>query len=371
MHAKKVLLENYRNIELAEVELSPSVNLFYGKNAQGKTNFLESVYLFSQSKSFRNVRERETVRFGAEYARATLVYERGGYENRLEIKIFADSRRREMSVNGFPIKKNSLLAGNFYTVLFAPEHLSLVKDGPSARREFLDLAIAPLKPKYSAVLEEYEKILTQKNALLKDIFKFPTLRDTLPVWNEKQARAGAFIALMRASYIEKIKANAAKYHDEISNGREALSLVYQGFAENGAVYESLESTQSALLAKINALEEEEIRAGMCLCGPQRDDVEILINGVAARSFGSQGQQRSAVLSLKLAEGDAVFETAGEHPVFLLDDILSELDAARRTYILKKIANRQVIITACDRSRYKNTALNGKVFAVKDGVIQPK
>ncbi len=370
MFVKRVILENYRNIAAAEVTLSPSVNLFYGKNAQGKTNFLESVYLFSQGASFRNVKERDYCRFGQNEARATLVFEREGYENCLKMSFFGDGRRKEISVNGFPIKKLSGLAGNFYTVLFAPEHLSLVKDGPSERRKFLDIAISPLKPKYAAALDEYEKILTHKNALLKDIFKFPTLRDTLPVWNEKQARAGAYIAFMRASYIEKITPLAAENHLEISNGKEALSLKYLGFSDKKEDYDTLEACKAAFLRKITETEEEEIRAGVSLCGPQRDDMEIEINGNPARSFASQGQQRSAVLSLKLAEGSAVFANTGEHPVFLLDDILSELDTSRRAYILHKIADRQVIITACDRARYKSCA-DMTCFAVKDGVIIKK
>ncbi len=367
MFAKKVILENYRNISYAEAELSPSVNLFYGKNAQGKTNFLESVYLFSQAKSFRTSKDKEFCKFGEEKATATLIYECGGREQRLSVSVFSDSRRKQMNVNGFEVKKNSQLQGNFFTVLFAPEHLNLVKEGPSERRRFLDIAISPLKSKYATMLEEYEKILTHKNALLKDIYKYPQLRDTLPVWEEKQAAAGAYIAFMRSSYIEKIKQFAAMEHSEISSGKEELSLEYIGFSDNKSDYSSLEACKKALFDKIIENEEEEIRAGMSLVGPQRDDMEILINGVPARSFASQGQQRSAVLSLKLAEGKAVYDTVGEHPVFLLDDVMSELDASRRSFILNKIKDQQVIITGCDKARYK-THHNIAYFFVKNGNI---
>lgn len=369
MRVESLYLENYRNIEKAGLDLSPGVNVFYGRNAQGKTNLLESIYVFTTGKSFRPSKDRELVKDGQEKAVLNMSFFAENRSNEYDMVLYADRRRREIKLCGVPLKRNMDMAGNFYTVLFAPEHLNLVKEGPSERRKFLDDAVSTLRPKYAKAAEDYERILTHKNALLKDMYRYPQLSSTLDVWNEKQASVGAYLMMMRSSYIKKIKDIAAKNHFEISHGKEKLELFYiHGGKRCDEEFYSLEAAKSYLEKEISDAYEEELRAGITLVGPQRDDIDITVNAKAAKLFCSQGQQRSAVLSLKLAEGDLVFETTGEQPVMLLDDMLSELDRPRQTYILKKITDRQVVITGCDRTKYKKID-NVKFFKIKNGEIE--
>ncbi len=368
MKVVSLYLENYRNIEKAGFDLSGGVNVFYGRNAQGKTNLLESIYVFTSGKSFRPAKDKELVMHGKENATLNMTFFAENRNNEYDIIFYSDKKRREAKINGIPIKRNMDMAGNFYTVLFAPEHLNLIKEGPGERRRFLDQAISVLKPKYAKAIEDYEKILTQKNALLKDIYKYSQLESTLDVWNEKQANVGAYLMFMRNSYINKLGKIAQRNHLELSSGKEELNLSYihSGKQQENEFY-TLEATRSYLANEIADMKAEEIGAGMSLVGPQRDDMDVTVNGKSAKLFCSQGQQRSAVLSIKMAEGDLVFETTGEQPVMLLDDMLSELDRPRQTYILKKITDRQVIITGCDRAKYKNID-NVKFFNIKNGTI---
>ncbi|MBR3870334.1 MAG: DNA replication/repair protein RecF [Clostridia bacterium] len=368
MKVVSLYLENFRNIEKTGFDLSGGVNVFYGRNAQGKTNLLESIYVFTSGKSFRPAKDKELIMHDKEKAVLNMTFFAENRNNEYDIIFYSDKRRREAKINGVPIKRNMDMAGNFYTVLFAPEHLNLIKEGPGERRRFLDQAISVLKPKYAKAVEDYEKILTQKNALLKDIYKYPQLEATLDVWSEKQANVGAYLMFMRNSYIKKLGEIARKDHLELSNGKEELKLSYiHSGKESENEFYSLEATRSFLAKEISDMKNEEISAGMSLVGPQRDDMEVTVNQMSAKMFCSQGQQRSAVLSIKMAEGDLVYETTGEQPVMLLDDMLSELDRPRQTYILKKITDRQVIITGCDRARYKNID-NVKFFNIKNGTI---
>ena len=369
MKVVSIYLENYRNIEKAGFDLDAGVNVFYGRNAQGKTNLLESIYVFTSGKSFRPAKDKELIRHGCETSVLNMTFFSENRNNEYDITFYSDKRRREVKLNGIPIKRNMDMAGNFYTVLFAPEHLNLIKEGPGERRRFLDQAISVLKPKYAKAIEDYEKILVQKNALLKDIYKYPQLDSTLDVWNEKQANVGAYLMFMRNSYINKLGKIAQINHNELSAEKENLSIsyVHSGICVKDEFY-SLEETRNFLIKEITDMRAEEINAGVSLVGPQRDDMEVTINGMSAKMFCSQGQQRSAVLSVKMAEGDLVYETTGEQPVMLLDDMLSELDRPRQSYILKKITDRQVIITGCDRTRYKNID-NVKFFNIKDGIIK--
>lgn len=369
MRVESLYLENYRNIVKAGLDLSSGVNVFYGRNAQGKTNLLESIYVFTSGKSFRPAKDKELVRDGEEKAVLNMSFFAENRSNEYDMILYSDKRRREVKLNGAPLKRNMDMSGNFYTVLFAPEHLNLVKEGPSERRRFLDEAVSNLRPKYAKAAEDYEKILTHKNALLKDIYRYPQLSSTLDVWNEKQASVGAYMMMMRSSYINKIKDIAAANHSDLSHGKEILELFYiHGGKRCDEKFENLDEAKSYLQKEIADMYEEEFKAGMSLVGPQRDDIEVTVNGKPAKQFCSQGQQRSAVLSIKLAEGDLVFNTTGEQPVMLLDDMLSELDRPRQTYILKKINDRQVIITGCDRTKYRN--IDGvRFFNIKNGEIR--
>lgn len=372
MNVLRIRTENFRNLERQELELCEGTNVIFGKNAQGKTNLLEAVYLFTQGKSFRTNRDRDMVAFGKEYADVSILFHSQDRENEFSIRLFGDNRRREVRLNGVELTKLQEVTGNFYTVLFTPEHLNLVKEGPAERRKFLDTAICSLKPRYYKATEDYGRILTQKNALLKDLHRYPSLADTLSVWNDRLASAGAYITYMRASYIRSLAAKCAENHLRISGGRESLALEYQFFDENGETEPllDLKTCKAALKDAIDAAFEEELRAGVSLVGPHRDDINILLGGKQARLFASQGQQRSIVLSMKLAESELVHSDSGEMPVLLLDDILSELDRTRQSYILDQITDKQVILTTCERTRYKQFS-GSFFFGVTEGAVTKK
>ena len=365
MDAERLKIDRFKNLKPGEVQLCPGVNIFYGDNAQGKTNFLEAVHYFSAGRSFRVPRDRDLIQFGQEGSRLALTFSSRERVYDCQVSLYRD-RKKEVLINGVPIQKMAELTGLFCTVLFTPEHLDLIKDGPAMRRKFLDLAICQLRPKYLQVLSEYQRILAQKNSLLKDIWRYPDLRETLEVWNERQAQAGAYLTLMRKSYSEKLEQYAANYQREISGEKEALTIVYQGFQEE--LPATGQELKELFLERLRESEQEEIDAGSSLLGAHRDDLEICLNGQPARFYASQGQQRSCVLSMKLAEGEAIYQETGEHPVYLFDDILSELDWARQSYVLNQIQGKQVLITCCEPEPF-NTIDAGRRFIVREGEIE--
>ena len=361
MRAVSLELINFRNFEHQAVALGPGVNLFYGKNAQGKTNLLESLSILSTAKSFRQGRERDWIRFGADAARVLLTYQAYGDTHTLELRILPDARK-EILANGLPIARNSELALKFCTVLFEPGHLNLVKESPEQRRRFLDTAIGQLKPRYAGALEDYHRIMGHKNVLLRrggDAVQ-------IEVFNERLAVLGGYLTLMRGSYVNKLAQHAAAHHGRLSGGAEALSVEYSSFLGRSPEADDLAALQQSLREELQDALWQEQERGLCLVGPHRDDVELSINGTSARTFGSQGQQRSAALSLKLAECDLVQETVGEPPLLLLDDVMSELDRGRQQYIRQSLGGRQAVITTCATAR---GAKEATVFTVKDGVIE--
>jgi len=351
MKITDIEISNFRNIKTLKTKLSQSVNVILGKNAQGKTNLLESIYFFTGCKSFRANKDSELINFESDEAKVSLYFYAYNRQNLFEVNLYRDKKRRVL-LNGVEIKKASEIAGIFNTVLFAPEHLNLIKEGPRERRKFLDIAISQLKPKYVKALDDYNKILVQKNALLKDMLKDPSLEDTLDIWNDRLANAGAYITFMRDGYISKLSEICKNNHEEISKGKEILDIKYMGFSKNLG-FNNVKDYKDLLIEEIKKKKADEIRCGLSIVGPHRDDVDILINGKAARLYASQGQQRSAVLSIKIAEADIVYSANGEQPVILLDDIFSELDRSRQNYILKKIKDKQVVITSCDKGKYKS------------------
>ena len=364
MFVKEVALLHFRNLGCQSVALSPHVNLFYGKNAQGKTNLLESIFLLSCPRGFRQGRERDLIAFGEQAARVALRYQAFGREQTLELFLSTDARK-SILLNGVPIKKNGELAAQFCTVLFEPGHLELVKDGPEERRRFLDTAISQLRPKYQSALDDYSRVVAQKNMLLKrgGASAFPMLE----VWNEKLADLGSYITLQRGSYVRKLSTAAAAHHQRLSHGGETLFVEYRAFcgSPEEALITDLAALREALKAELAQAVPLEMERGVCMVGPHRDDVELLIDGRSARLFGSQGQQRSVVLSLKLGECEIVEQTVGESPILLLDDVMSELDRARQQYVRGSLGHRQVLITSCARARPSKKAA---AFSVSDGSV---
>lgn len=334
--------ENYRNIERAELHFERGVNLLFGQNAQGKTNVLEGIYTFARGKSFRAASDADQVRFGECGFRIGIGFECDGREKSLSYRYYDGQRRREK--NGAPVSLHEMM-GQFRAVLFFPEHLSLAKGGPSERRLFLNIAISQLDGVYIKALSDYNKNLENRNALLKMALKTGYLDGAeLAAFSERLAMAAAVIYSRRIAYIERLSFYARAHARVMSGEREDIVIRYQSDVKEGTsdvlgFYKDLFSSSVS----------REIAAGLTLFGPHRDDMEICLGELSLRSFGSQGQQRTAVLALKMAEGDVSRERTGEFPVFLFDDVLSELDEARRGYILSDMGEKQMIMTACERA----------------------
>lgn len=343
MILKKFRAENFRNIERCELEFSEGVNLLYGNNAQGKTNAVEGIYLFARGRSFRAKDDRELVSFGKEGFNVAVEYETENGDEKLEYALFGRERRRKK--NGYRLKSVKEMLGSFKAVLFSPDDLGLVKDSPEERRSFLNVAISQCYEPYLGFYYNYKKALDNRNRLLKDISRGGFVDEgELLSWSEYMATYAAYICSFRREFVGKLEKYAEKIMYDISDGKEKLTLFYKSDAR---AFEK-EELQREYTAVFTENHERERAAGITLFGPHRDNLEIYINGNSARSYGSQGQQRSVVLALKLAEGEINRELAGEYPVFLFDDVLSELDEERRRYVLSGKGEKQIIISSCER-----------------------
>ncbi len=361
MQVKGLKLVNFRNNKYSELKFTDGVNVLYGENAAGKTNILESIFYFAAGKSFRNCKDRELIYFGEDGAAAELCFEDSVKECTLGVKIFKN-RKREFLRNGNGVTKLSEYLGAFRAVIFTPDHLNLVKGQPENRRRFIDLAICQSYPRYVSYLNEYNRTIMQKNALLKQDCDQSYKADMLGIYNERLSASAAAISFNRRRFLKQLEETAAVQHDEISGGKEALRLKYNGCFEEEP--ESAEETRQLMLSYLNSKREAEIFRGISLFGVHKDDFTIYINNKSGRFFASQGQQRSAVLALKLAEGDMSRRITGEYPVFLFDDILSELDEGRRSIILKKTEGRQVIITGCERDYFSTLKVQNRIRVEK-------
>lgn len=354
MIAKKVSFHSFRNIKEAEIELSPGVNVLIGNNAQGKTNALEGIYLMAAGKSFRTPRERDLVMFGEEYFEAELLMEDIRREQELYFKAYSSesTKRRECKKNGVVLPRISELIGVFRAVLFCPEHLAIVKAGPSERRSFLDIAICQLRPVYLKSLQRFNKILAQRNALLKQLSEGCGEKGLLEVYSEQLAKESALIYKTRYEYIERLDEFVKHFFKELSQDtkgvseeRELPELKYKNSMKTDEKLTEMDAFES-YLRLLTENEHKEIAAGITLYGSHKDDIEIYLDGREARQFASQGQQRSLALAMKLGEGEISMEYSGEYPVFLFDDVLSELDPGRQRFLLSRLDKRQVIMTAC-------------------------
>lgn len=347
MYCRKIIYENYRNIEKAEILPEKDVNVFYGNNAQGKTNLLEAIYYFASGKSFRGASDKELVRLGSESGKIKLFFSDNERERCHEVRFFV-SERKICLKEDIKISRISEFIGVFRAVLFSPEHLSIVKGGPAERRNFCDLAISQLYPAYLTSLTKYKKLLMQRNALLKTP-EGQGFDELLQVISLQMAKEAAFISSHREKYAERLSEYVGRTVSDMTDGKESVSVAY--------VKKRSEGEYARLLTE-NV--QKEISAKTTLYGVHKDDIEIALNGLDSRIYASQGQQRSIALAMKIAEGEISREISGEYPVFLLDDILSELDGSRRDYILSGLTGRQVFITGCE-----NIA-GGKIFRVSDG-----
>ena len=355
MKVLELRASGFRNLETLRFSPCGGLNAVTGENAQGKTNLLEAMWLFTGGRSFRGARDQELVRAGAQEARLSLTFFSGGREQRAELTLRGGARQAVL--NGVPKRGMAELIGRFCAVVFSPEHLSLVKGGPAERRAFLDSALCQAKPSYAIAYARYRRTLNQRNALLKDIARHPELEDTLPIWDDRLCRSGAVLIRERHAYLERFAPRASAHYAGIAHGREELRLTY----EPSCGGDMAESLRRAL--------REDIRFGHTSVGPHRDDIGIEIGGMAARLYASQGQQRSAVLAMKLAEAAVLAEACGEEPVVFLDDVLSELDGSRQLYLLSSLSGRQSFLTGCE---LPPRALGGTAarFLVRGGAVSP-
>ena len=361
MKINSIDIESFRNIEKLSLEFD-DVNIIYGENAQGKTNLIEAIYLFTGAKSFRGVKDKELVKFDGEQARLKIDFENKSRKQNAQLII---QNRRNATLNGVKKKSAAFLGEELKAVIFSPVHLSMVKDGPLERRKFIDNALCQIKTNYRKVLKEYNRALIQRNMLLKDASKNTSLLDMLYIWDKNLSLYGAKIIYQRQKYIETLLPYAKDVFSGLSNGRENIDLVLVGAFDYKNL--SVEEIQKKLMFALDNNRSNDVLNRITTIGPHRDDIEILINDKSARKYGSQGQQRSCVLALKLAEASLLREMTQDEPLALLDDVMSELDISRQDYILNHIKDWQVFITCCDA----NTVLRlkqGKTFHIQNGGI---
>ncbi len=364
MNVTSLSFEGFRNLEDGEIKPCPGVNVFYGTNAQGKTNLIEAVWLLSGNKSFRGARDAEFIGFGKEAARINAGFFSEGRDQTAALS-FAPGKK-EAFINDIKQPSSSALLGKLCAVVFSPEHLSLVKGSPNERRSFIDGAVCQIKPSFRDTLLEYSRTLKQRNALLKDIPYHSELSGTLDAWDYRLSVLGASVMRTRMKYISRLCECAGHYHDGISDGKEKLSIEYACSVPEDRCGK-LESVREFMLSYLNENRKEDIASGSTSFGPHRDDIDIKINGLSVRMYGSQGQQRSCVLSMKIAEEELIRIAVSEEPIVLLDDVLSELDPKRQEFLLNELNDRQVFITCCDAASVERLR-SGKLFHIENGRI---
>lgn len=354
MYISSLKLRDFRNYESLDITFSPFTNVIYGDNAQGKTNILEAMYMFAQGRSHRAKSDRELIRFKTDAAKLEIDFHDKDREYNAVMRLTRQGK--SIMINRVHIKKLSKLMNYLNVVMFAPEDLTLIKGSPSARRHFADAAISQLFPSYLSSLSEYQKALNQKNNLLKNLGAMGG-KSMLSIWNERLSESGAKIMNYRAEFIEKIKTSAARIHYEISG--ETLEMRYSPAINIDNI------TPEEYFEFLEERADREIALYSAHYGVQRDDISISVNGKNSRTYASQGQQRTAALSLKMAQAEYIYENKGEYPVLLLDDIMSELDINRRTYLSERIRDKQVFITSTDTDLVKGTE-NTKLFRISNG-----
>ena len=363
MIIRNLSLQGFRNYEAFDCAFDPGVNLIVGQNAQGKTNLLEAICYLSRGSAFRTRKEAELIRFGAEFADLSARVESYGREQTLRTVMFASRRPRQLFLSGVKKPSREDLDGVLNTVLFCPEDLLVLKKGAAERRKLLDDALCQLRPKYAKALEEYKRLLAQKAAALRDRLDRPEMLELIPDYNERMAQTGAVIITTRAKYLRQLAEGAAAHHEAFSGGSETLSLTYQTVstvtdptAPALEVYGQLKDHQQSHY-------RAEVESMQCLSGPHKDDFEAALNGLPMKAFASQGQTRTAAISLKLAERDLFEADTGELPVLLLDDVLSELDPGRQDFVLNRIQSGQVFITCCEQDKVTHI---GKTIRIEQG-----
>lgn len=366
MKLQTLQLYDFRNYAAARLTLHPGVNLLVGENAQGKTNLLEAVCYLSTGKSIRTGRNQELIRFGADFADLSCTLFSGGREQSLRAVLFSARRPRQLYIGGVKQRTAAGLSGVLTTVLFCPDDLLILKGGAAGRRKLIDTALCQLRPGYAQALAEYQRLYDSKSRILKDHHEHPSLLEPLPEFNYRMAQIGASLISYRARYVQALSQQAQSFHREFSGGREALRLVYQTVSTITDPFAETKQLFSQLLEHQQSHYRAELESGQCLSGPHKDDFEALLDELSVKAYGSQGQTRTAAISLKLAERELLRRDTGEEPILLLDDVLSELDARRQDFVLNQIRSGQVLITCCELDRL--TGLGKRVF-IENGHIE--
>lgn len=356
MWVKNVKLKNFRNYKELDINLGKNINIFYGENAQGKTNIIESIFLCSMGKSFRTNTEKEMINIEEENCSIEVEYEKSDRDGKIKIQL---SNKKNIFLNNIKIKKLSELLGNINIVIFTPDDIEVIKGGPQNRRKFLDIMISQLRPNYMHTLTLYKQTIDQRNNYLKQIKEEGKDENLLEIWDEKLAEYAIKIYNYRKEFIEKIIKKIEKIHKEISNGKEEIKIEYISECKNKLEYLNLLKQRRKL----------DIIKGFTTKGIHRDDFVIYINGRQLDIYGSQGQQRTAILSLKLSELHVIYDEIGEYPILLLDDFMSELDKSRRQRLIEHIKETQVIITCTDKLVLEN--LKYLEYNVQEGKILNK
>lgn len=355
---------SYRNLNDFEIIPCEGINIIHGENGQGKTNIVEGMWLFTGFKSFRTKRSSELIPYEKDFYKISLEYTDKNREQSITIQ--SDKIKQEVFKNEVKMISTRSIIGNFLSVVFSPNHLSFIKEGPDERRKFLDIAISQMKPSYAKKLSHYYKVLKERNAVLKNCFESSYQCELIECYNEPLAKLGGQITFERMEYVKDLKESVTNFYDGLSGGKEKLTFEYQqnGREKANTCAEMIESFSEALKKSY----ENDIKNKYTLKGPHRDDFDICLDGKNIKNFGSQGQQRSAALSMKLGEAVMLQKMNDEMPVVLLDDVMSELDVGRQNYILNQLSSWQVFITCCEPTQVMRMN-SGKAFLIKNGKLE--
>lgn len=369
MKVTKLNSEDFRNLNNIQFCPCENMNVIYGDNAQGKTNLLEAIYLFTGIKSFRGAKDKEFVAFDKKYARLHLEFETKRRQQNADLIYGISKKEKIMELNGVKLKTPSEFFGNFRCVVFSPDFLNFVKGSPELRRKFIDTAVAQIRKNYIRTLQKYNKALLQRNNIIKNYQKYNNLNEILYSWDLQLAKNGAYLTVLRLDYLKRLKSVASTYYESMTSGKEKLEITYNSpmLSHYDKEIEYNAELIEYYLSRQQSMTKVDIKLGYTLNGIHRDDLTLTLNNKPLKTYGSQGQQRSAVLALKLAEAYILQFAFEEEPVMLFDDVLSELDTNRQRFLLNNIKDMQTIITCCDKNSLKLLE-KGKIFKMQNGIL---
>lgn len=360
MIVKSLQLADFRNYDFLDIHFNENTNILYGNNAQGKTNILEALYICVTTKSHRGGKDKEMIRFGKEEAHIKVTLEKKGIPRKIDIHL-KNHKSKGIAIDGIPIKKSSELLGLLNIVFFSPEDLSIIKNGPAERRKFMDIELCQLNKLYFHHFSQYQKVLNQRNNLLKQLTREPYLMDTLEIWDQQLIEHGSIIIEERETFIIKLNDIIKEIHKKLTGGKEEIEILYEKNTSREQFKENLNKKRGSDLKSLTTQ-----------TGPHRDDMAFMVNGIDIRKYGSQGQQRTVALSLKLAEIQLVESIIKDTPILLLDDVMSELDHDRKNYLLESIKDIQTMITCTGLDEFIKGRLNiDKIFQVTEGIVTEK